>query len=149
MQDNLVLRLATINDVDEIWEVEKASFSIPWSREAFISELTTNKFAYYYVIELAGEVVGYAGMWVILDEAHVTNVAIHPKARGNKLGELIMRYLLQMAQFYGASSMTLEVRVSNQIAQNLYTKLKFQEQGIRKKYYADTMEDAIIMWVKI
>lgn len=143
------IREATIKDIDDIWLVESKSFSTPWTREAFINELTTNRFAYYYVLELENDIVGYAGMWIILDEAHVTNVAIYPNVRGKKLGELLMRYLMTMAKMHGAESMTLEVRVSNHAAKNLYYKLNFKEHGIRKNYYADTMEDALIMWVKL
>lgn len=146
---SLNIREATIEDVDNICQVENLSFPTPWSREAFMSELTTNRFAYYYVLELDSEIVGYAGMWIILDEAHVTNVAIHPNVRGLKLGEVLMRHLMAMARVYGAKSMTLEVRVSNSVAKNLYYKLNFKEHGIRKNYYADTMEDALIMWVKL
>lgn len=146
---NINIRRATIIDIENIWSVEEESFQTPWSKEAFENELTTNKFAYYYVLELDSEIVGYAGMWLILDEAHVTNVAIKPNVRGLKLGELIMRHLMTTAKFYGATSMTLEVRVSNEVAKNLYYKLNFEDSGIRKNYYADTMEDALIMWVKL
>ena len=147
--NRLKVRKASLKDIDQIWEVEKASFQTPWSRESFSNELTQNKFAYYYVVEMEKEIVGYGGMWVIFDEAHITNVAIHPKARGKKLGELIMRHLIFQAKFYGATSMTLEVRKSNYVARALYNKLNFEQQGIRINYYADTMEDAIIMWVKL
>lgn len=143
------IRRATIKDLNLICEVEKESFSTPWSKEAFKRELTTNRFAHYFVIEWGSQIVGYAGMWIILDEAHVTNVAIVPKVRGLKLGELLMRHLMVSAKLLGAHSMTLEVRVSNHIAQNLYRKLNFEERGIRKNYYADTMEDALIMWVNL
>lgn len=148
-EKNIRIRRAQIADVEMIWFIEKSSFSKPWSKEAFINEFTTNKFAYYYCLDIGDKMVGYAGMWIILDEAHITNVAIHPDYRGNKLGKLLMSYLIAAAKRLGADSMTLEVRVSNTIAQNLYRKLNFQEQGIRKNYYADTMEDALIMWVKI
>lgn len=150
MKDNLLdIRRATVEDIENIYLVEKLSFTKPWTKESFINELTTNKFANYSVVEVGGKIVGYAGMWMILDEAHITNVAIHPDYRGQKLGELMMRYLIAVAKNLGATSMTLEVRLSNQVARNLYRKLDFKEQGIRKNYYADTMEDALIMWVKI
>ena len=88
-------------------------------------------------------------MWLIIDEAHITNIAVHPEKRGIGLGELLMVHLMTMAKFYGAADMTLEVRVSNDIAKNLYHKLNFKEKGFRKNYYADTNEDALIMWVKL
>ncbi|WP_405054356.1 ribosomal protein S18-alanine N-acetyltransferase [Tepidibacillus marianensis] len=142
-------RRATIEDVDQIWEVEQLSFHSPWSRQAFVGEFTTNEYAQYYVIEYESLIAGYAGMWLLFDEGHITNVAIRPELRGKKLGELMMRQLMLTAKAMGASSMTLEVRVSNNTAISLYKKLGFKEEGIRKNYYADTLEDAMIMWVNL
>lgn len=147
--NNYIIREASVEDVDFIYEVEKGSFQTPWSKESFENEINNNKFAYYYVLELEHKIVGYAGMWIILDEAHITNIAIAPYARGKKLGEVLLRYLMDKARFYGAEKMTLEVRSSNYIAQGLYKKLNFKKMGIRKNYYADTVEDAVIMWVNI
>jgi len=145
----LNIRKAEIQDIDSILKVEQESFPTPWSREAFEGELITNRFAMYYLVELEGKIVGYAGMWVIFDEAHVTNVAISPNYRGYQLGELLMRHIMATAKMHGAKRMTLEVRESNNIARRLYEKLNFIEEGIRKNYYADTMEDALIMWVNL
>lgn len=147
--NDYIIREASIEDIDFIYEIEKNSFQTPWSKESFENELNNNKFAYYYVLELEHKIVGYAGMWVILDEAHITNIAIIPFARGKKLGEILLRYLMEMAKSVGADKMTLEVRASNYIAQGLYNKLNFKKAGIRKNYYADTVEDAVIMWVNI
>ncbi|MBC7325732.1 MAG: ribosomal protein S18-alanine N-acetyltransferase, partial [Moorella sp. (in: Bacteria)] len=105
-----------------------------------------NNFAYYYIAQAGGQVVGYAGMWIILDEAHITNVAVHPHYRGRRLGELLLRVLMQEALHLGADRMTLEVRVSNRPAQRLYERLGFTRAGVRKGYYNDNREDAIIMW---
>lgn len=143
------IRDATIEDIDFIYEVEKNSFQTPWSKESFENEINNNKFAYYYVLELDNKILGYAGMWVILDEAHITNIAIAPFARGKKLGEALLCHLVEKAKLYGAEKMTLEVRSSNYIAQGLYEKLNFKKTGIRKNYYADSVEDAVIMWVNI
>ncbi|MFV9511851.1 ribosomal protein S18-alanine N-acetyltransferase [Tepidibacillus sp. LV47] len=147
--DRIQIRRATIGDVDRIWEIEQLSFSTPWSLQAFVNELTTNKYAYYFVLEFDQKIVGYVGMWLLFDEAHITNVAIDPAFRGKKLGELLMRYVMNTAKAFGANRMTLEVRVSNHVAISLYKKLGFKEEGIRKNYYADTFEDAIIMWVNL
>ncbi|TCS79574.1 ribosomal protein S18-alanine N-acetyltransferase [Tepidibacillus fermentans] len=147
--DRIQIRRATIDDIDQIWRVEQLSFPTPWSRQAFFSELTNNQYAYYFVLEFDERIVGYVGMWLIFDEAHITNVAISPEVRGMKLGELLMRYLMATAKGLGANRMTLEVRISNHIAISLYKKLGFKEEGIRKNYYADTFEDAIIMWVNL
>lgn len=142
----IAFRWATIKDIDEICGVEAASFIVPWSRQAFWGELTDNTCAKYIVGELAGEIIGYAGMWIIFDEAHVTNIAIHPDYRGRKYGERMVRCLMQLARDQGAVKMTLEVRASNVIAQSLYRKLGFEARGRRRGYYSDNHEDAIIMW---
>lgn len=136
-------------DVKAVAELERASFTLPWSEQAFLNELTRNHFAHYYVLENRSGVVGYGGMWVVMDEAHVTNVAIHPGHRGKKLGEKLMRKLMEEALALGATQMTLEVRVTNYIAQNLYRKLGFKESGVRPRYYYDNYEDALIMWVTL
>jgi ribosomal-protein-alanine N-acetyltransferase len=122
---------------------------MPWSREAFSNELNNNKFAVYIVLEINKKVAGYCGVWVIVDEAHVTNVAILPEYRGRKLGEALMCKLVDVVKKMGARTMTLEVRVTNYIAQSLYRKFGFQNGGIRKNYYTDNQEDALVMWVKL
>lgn len=142
----ITFRRATMEDIDEIYEVETASFSEPWSRQALLGELTDNTCAKYIVGELAGKIIGYAGMWIIFNEAHVTNIAIHPDYRGQKYGERMVRCLMRFARDDGAVKMTLEVRASNISAQSLYRKLGFEARGRRKGYYSDNHEDAIIMW---
>lgn len=137
------------SDIDRILEIERQSFSAPWSRAAFEGELARNCFAIYIVAEIGRRVVGYAGMWVILDEAHITNIAVDPAYRGKKLGENLLRQMMELAVGNGASRMTLEVRVSNKTAQNLYQKLGFRSCGIRKGYYSDNREDAVIMWAEL
>ncbi|MFW6074678.1 MAG: ribosomal protein S18-alanine N-acetyltransferase [Chloroflexota bacterium] len=91
-------------------------------------------------------VVGFAGMWIMFDEAHVTTIGIHPDHRGRGLGELMLSHLLTEAMERGAELMTLEVRVSNESAQSLYRKYGFSQQGVRRNYYSDDGEDAYIMW---
>ncbi len=130
----------------QVLEIEKQSFPTPWSKKAFLGELRHNRFAHYYVCLLGDRIVGYAGMWVILDEAHITNIAIHPKFRGKNYGKRLLLFLMQQTLFYGAEKITLEVRPSNIPAQRLYESLGFTEAGIRKRYYTDNNEDAIIMW---
>jgi ribosomal-protein-alanine N-acetyltransferase len=91
-------------------------------------------------------VVGYAGLWMMMDEAHITTVGVQPDYRGKSMGELLLVGLIDVAMQLGASWLTLEVRVSNVVAQNLYKKYSFSESGVRKKYYTDNDEDAYIMW---
>ncbi|HHX51422.1 MAG TPA: ribosomal protein S18-alanine N-acetyltransferase [Clostridia bacterium] len=134
------------NHLDEVLAIESASFPTPWSRNAFLGELFDNQFAYYYVCLKEGRVVGYVGMWIILDEAHVTNIAIHPFFRGRKLGKLLLTEIMGRAVCLGADKITLEVRPSNKVARSLYRQLGFVAAGIRKGYYSDTREDAIVMW---
>lgn len=136
-------------DIDQILKIEEQSFATPWSREAFENELTKNQFAVYIVLEDEEQVVGYCGVWIVVDEAHITNIAILPQYRGKKLGEALMRKMIELAKEMGAKSMTLEVRVTNFVAQSLYRKFGFQEGAIRKNYYTDNQEDALVMWVNI
>lgn len=147
--NNLEFRRMELSDIDRILEIEQASFPTPWSRVAFEGELKNNQFAHYVVAEWNNRVIGYAGMWVIIDEAHITNIAIEPKMRGRKIGEALLLQMMRYARFKGADRMTLEVRVSNRIAQNLYKKLGFRKEGVRKGYYSDNQEDALIMWADL
>lgn len=149
MNESITFRLMNEQDIDDVLKVEHESFSVPWSREAFYNEITKNQFAAYIVIEENGQVIGYSGTWVVTDEAHVTNVAILPQYRGRKLGEAMMKKLMEIASELGAKTMTLEVRVSNEVARKLYRKLGFQDGSIRKNYYTDNQEDALIMWVNL
>ncbi|MOA25396.1 ribosomal-protein-alanine N-acetyltransferase [compost metagenome] len=106
-------------------------------------------FARYMVMEYEGQIIGYGGMWIIMDEAHVTNIAVRSDYRGQGLGNRLLLELQRTAVFFGAAKMTLEVRVSNDIAQNLYRKYGFTASGIRPRYYSDNNEDALIMWAEL
>ncbi|WP_335872636.1 ribosomal protein S18-alanine N-acetyltransferase [Bacillus sp. 2205SS5-2] len=146
---NSLFRLMEIEDVPRVMDVELASFSVPWKEEAFYSELLHNKFAKYFVLENDEKIIGYCGMWFVVDEVHITNIAILPECRGWKLGEALLTFVMEYAISHGATSMTLEVRLSNTPAQGLYRKLGFENGGIRKNYYSDNQEDALVMWVKL
>lgn len=146
---SLLFRSMRLEDIDRICEIELESFPAPWTAAAFYNELVNNHFAHYLVMEIDGQIVGYGGMWTIMDEAHVTNIALSAKYRGRKLGERLLRELQATAAFLGANRMTLEVRVSNTIAQRLYEKFGFHSVGVRKGYYSDNNEDAIIMWADL
>lgn len=142
-----------VADVDAVMEVERRSFPTPWSRHAFMAELLDNDRAHYMVarlpVETGGAVVGYIGLWLIAGEGHITNVAVHPDFRGKGIGERLMRAIEELVKKRGATRMTLEVRVSNDVAQRLYRKLGYIAAGIRRRYYRDNDEDAIIMWKEI
>jgi ribosomal-protein-alanine N-acetyltransferase len=142
----LELVSASIEHINDIMTVENLSFSIPWSRDAFIEEITRNKFAIYISAKLDDKVVGYGGMWKVIDEGHITNIAVHPEFRGNKIGSALLEELLTIAKNEGINKLTLEVRKSNLVAQKLYSKFGFLVEGMRKGYYSDNNEDALIMW---
>ncbi len=135
-----------LKDLPGVLAIEEVSFPTPWSARTFTAELTQNLCACYIVARAGDEVVGYAGMWVLLDEAHVTNIAVHPGWRGKGIGERLMRELMRRALQRGARRATLEVRKSNAVARRLYERLGFEVRGVRKGYYTDTREDAILMW---
>lgn len=135
-----------LKHVDGVMEVEHLSFALPWSQNSFIQEVTSNEFAHYIVAVENDRVIGYAGMWQIQDEGHITNIAVHPEFRGLHIGKNLMTELIDLARSLGINAMTLEVRKSNEIAKNLYKSFGFMEAGVRKRYYSDNNEDAIIMW---
>lgn len=143
------IRFMTVDDLDAVMEIEHRSFSIPWSREAFYNEIEQNHLSTYLVVEDGECVAGYCGVWLVVDEAHITNVAVLPDYRGQGMGEALMQKIMEISKKVGARVMTLEVRVSNKAAQGLYRKMGFQDGGIRKRYYSDNQEDALVMWVNL
>lgn len=142
-----IIRPMTVDDVEAVMEVERASFPVAWDEDTFKKEAGENPYAYYYVIEKDGKVIGYCGLWLIIDEAHITNIAIHPEERGQKYGEQLFRHTCEQAIEFGAIQLSLEVRVSNTAAQHMYRKFGLVPGGIRKNYYTDNGEDALVMWV--
>lgn len=146
---NVSVREMRESDIDRILEIERESFSPPWSREAFLLEITKNILAKYIVAEINGNVVGYGGIWLIIDEGHITNIAVDEKYRGLGVGNRILEGLIQLCIDRNIKAITLEVRKSNEIAKSLYKKYGFVEHGIRPGYYLDNNEDAIIMWKTI
>ena len=140
-----VLRRMTLSDVPAVHRLEEVIFSTPWTEKDFVYEMTENKVARYLVIEEAGEIAAFAGAHIILDQAHVTNIAVRQDCRGRGLGRMITRALMQYASNLGAEYLTLEVRQSNVKAQNLYKSLGFVKVNVRKRYYEDTGEDAWLM----
>lgn len=144
MSNDAVIRRMTIDDVDAVAAIEAATFPTPWSRDAFVSEMR-NAAARYLVAELDGRVIGFAGAWIILDESHVTNIAVLKDFRGRGHGRALTAGLMQYLSNLGAIYVTLEVRRSNIVAQTLYESLGFVRLGVRKRYYEDNGEDALIM----
>lgn len=189
---SFTVRPMTLADIPAVMEIERASFPLPWSEQAYRYELLKNTNAYFIVAQaglprqmnetIAGRpiapesrgwlerllgfrpplrsspedapaddsstITGYAGMWMFADEAHVSTIASHPAWRGRGVGELLLLSLMREAERRAAIFVTLEVRVSNTVAQNLYLKYGFEETGLRKRYYRDNGEDALIMTVQ-
>lgn len=135
-----------LEDVPRVREIEQMSFRSMWPRDAYTHELRDNRLASYIVARFEKDIVGYAGMWVIMDEAHITTIAVDPMYRGQHIGERLLIGLIDAAMEKGARWMTLEVRKSNATAQALYHKYGFREIGVRKGYYSDNREDALVMW---
>jgi ribosomal-protein-alanine N-acetyltransferase len=149
MIDTVFYRKMTVADIDSVLKIEEEAFSLPWTRDAFVQEMTTNLHAYYVVAENdVGQIIGFCGMWMVVDESHITNVAVAEEFKGQGIGEGLMREAIRVAKEHEIVLMTLEARVSNTIAQNLYRKLDFQNGGIRKGYYTDNQENALVMWVE-
>jgi ribosomal-protein-alanine N-acetyltransferase len=142
----VALRRMTVQDIDRVHEIERLSFPRPWPRDSFLSELE-NACARYVVLLEDGVIAGFGGMWLIVGEAHVNNVAVHPCFRRRGYGKLIMKELMRTAYRAGEIvQMTLEARVTNVPAIGLYMSMGFEVAGRRKNYYEDNGDDAYIMW---
>lgn len=149
--DGLLLRMMRADDVPEVMAIERASFEAGWPATAFERELSQNQMARYIVAERPapgmeqGSIAGFAGLWLMLDEAHVVTVAVLPHMRGRGIGRLLVHGLIELARESAMSVATLECRVSNAVARRLYSGYGFYEVGVRKRYYSDNQEDAVIM----
>jgi [ribosomal protein S18]-alanine N-acetyltransferase len=179
----LLVEPMELEDIPEVLEVDRESYTLPWPASAYRREVLHNRNARYLVLrEISeddradtggaevdqrprlplpffrwphrtaedkpprpGHIVGYAGMWIMMDEAHITTIALRAKRRGQGLGELLLASLMEMAFDVRAQRVTLEVRVSNEAAQRLYRKYGFRVEGTRARYYSDNNEDAYIM----
>lgn len=131
--------------VEEIFEIENLCFATPWDLQSIRGELN-NAFAKYFVAIYDNKVIGYAGLWNIIDEGHITNIAVHPEYQGLGIGNSLLSKLIEICKEKNIYSLTLEVRESNYKAQSLYKKHGFIVEGLRKKYYSDNDENALIMW---
>lgn len=145
MTKPIVVREMTAEDMDAVMYIETASFAIPWTRRSMEAELGSNM-KIYYVAVLDGKVIGYIGMWHVVTEGHITNIAVDPEYRHIGAGHALMSRIMETAEEKDMLGVTLEVRVSNKDAISLYKKHGFVLSGIRKEYYEDNHEDAYIMW---
>lgn len=143
------IRRMTVDDIDSVVKVERSSFPTPWERHAFEYEMEKNDAAYYLVCEIDGEVVAHCGAWFVIDQGTITNIAVMPDYRGRGIGRLLLQEVLDYCDNEEIESISLEVRVSNKVAIRLYEKMGFVKGSIRKNYYADNNEDAILMYMNL
>jgi len=142
----IAVRRMLNSDIEIVSKIERQSFTTFWSTQAYVTELT-NPSAVYLVATLNDRVVGYGGLWVIMDEAHITTIAVESNLRGRKIGERLLAEMLAAALKQGATRATLEVRETNEVAKRLYEKYGFTWVAIRRGYYSDNNENADILWV--
>lgn len=148
-QAPIVIDPMRVRDIPDILKIEHLSFTTPWTRGAFLSELLANEYAYYIVAKVDSVSVAYIGVWIIVGEGHITNVAVHPDYRNRGIGRRLLLAADEVVRARGGVRMTLEVRKSNFLAQRLYKSLGYEPAGIRKGYYRDNREDAIVMWKEL
>lgn len=147
LQSNIVIRRMETKDVEEVALLEQSIFSRPWSKDDFLDSLQPDKENIYVVVERENQIVAYCGMWCILGEGQINNVAVSEEYRGNGYGYQLLQYLIELGNKQGITAYTLEVRESNCSAIKLYEKIGFQNVGIRKKFYDKPTENAVIMWL--
>ena len=138
-----------LEDVAAVHEIELASFPTPWPDYAFRQELQTNRLAHYLIVRAGKETVAYGGLWLLVDEAHITTFAVLPEWRRRGIGGRLMVALMDVALHLNARVMTLEVRLSNRPARDLYARFGFRPVGVRPRYYSDNAEDALIMTTEV
>jgi len=148
MMQTIRIEKMTREDIENIVAIENATFSIPWTIDSFVKELE-NSHAHYYVLKLDDHLAGYGGFWKIIDEGHITNVAICEQYRGMGYGKRLIQELLEEAKKMNIQRMTLEVRESNTRAIKAYEKFGFIIEGKRRRYYTNPIEDAMIMWLSL
>ena len=151
MESALAIKIKPMEkiDVDKVVDIEaKAYGNHHWSKESFLSELSNELAHYFSVFNEKGELIAYCGCWQILEEAHITNIAVTPEYRRNHIGEILLKTIIDECYKNMVKFITLEVRVGNVAAIGLYTKYGFKSLGTRKGYYQDNNEDALIMWTE-
>ena len=133
-----------MEDLDKVMEIEEDLFAVPWTKEGYFTFLT-RKDAMFLVVEEKGEILGYCGLLMVLDEGDVTNVAVKRDRQREGIGNFLMESMLRLAYEQGIRTVHLEVRAGNSVAVRLYERLGFVKDGIRKGYYTDPVEDAVLM----
>lgn len=143
------IRRMTMDDIPAVVAIDRMSFPNPWPERSYIYELQHNPTSRLLVAEVCEEgdcqVVGFIGFWFVIDEAHISTLAVHPNFRGHRIGDRLLALALRTAEEMGGFLVSLEVRESNQVARQLYQKFGFKKVGRRKRYYRHNNEDAIVM----
>ncbi len=142
----ITIREMTLEDVDSVHEIEQEQFVVPWTKASFIKELTENVCGLYYVAEVDGVVAGFIGLWHVIFEGHMTNVAVLKKYEGMGIGTMLMQKIIDVAIEKDMTGITLECSTVNEKALHIYKKFGFVIEGERKEYYEVTKEDCYIMW---
>ena len=141
-----MLSVMRLEDIEHVSRLERRCYTLPWSSSAYVTEVGNTSAHYVVAKDETGTLLGYAGMWVIMDELHVTTIAVDPAQRGRRIGERLLINLIEESIPRGAARATLEVREGNVAAHSLYLKYGFEDVAVRKNYYSDNNENAIIMW---
>jgi ribosomal-protein-alanine N-acetyltransferase len=139
--------LELLSDLDIILQIERESFVNPWTREMYLAELENKGVSYCYVVRTPSQkLVGFCSFWRVLDELHINNLAVMPAYRGAGAGTALLRQILREGARLGARRASLEVRRSNEAARRLYERLGFAVAGVRRGYYSNPVEDALVLW---
>lgn len=149
VKTTIEIRQMTAEDIGEVLEIDEKIFTSSWTEDIFKHEVLDNQYAHYFVVEADGDIIGYAGLWIIDHDAQVTNIGLVQEYRGYNIGEKLFGFALQYAMKHNVTRISLEVRVSNTVAQKMYKKFGFVPGGIRRNYYRDNNEDALVMWVNL
>lgn len=140
-----MIRAMKKSDLDQVMAIEHECFTVPWARETFRNGLS-DRLDFFWVWEEDGKIAGYSNLRIILDEAELNRIVVQEKFRGRGIAKQLMDTMVSFSSQKGVTAITLEVRISNCIAQNLYRVYGFKQEGIRRNYYFDPVEDAVIMW---
>ena len=140
----MILREMLVDDLDQVMEIETSLFTVPWTKEGFFTYLTRED-TMFLVVEEKGKILAYCGLIMVLDEGDITNVAVRSDRQREGIGHFLMESLIRLADERGVTTIHLEVRVSNETAVRLYERMGFTRDGLRKRYYTDPLEDALLM----
>lgn len=139
--------LAGPEDLDAVLAIEEASFTKPWTRDMYLAELQNEGVSFCYLAKDAGlGVLGFCSFWRVLDEMHINNLAVHPARRREGIGTALLIFVMKEGARLGARRASLEVRRSNEVARHMYERLGFLPAGVRRAYYTNPVEDALVLW---